>query len=159
MPSSENRRILRKCEGITFKLLPRDQFAFTEAWKNFCLTYADIKFGKEVMSDARLTNLFDSKITSHLLVFHDDDKGADVGLVTLFLEKPYLAQYYYAFYDLNYYRRNLGMFMMTSAVEFFAKEKWDYLYLGSCYSRNAFYKTQFAGAEFFNGASWSQNLD
>lgn len=157
--SSENRRILRKCQGISFKLLPRDQFVVSEGWKNFCLTYADIKFGKNVMSEARLTNLIDAKITSHLLIFRDDARDADVGLVTLFLQKPVLAQYYYAFYDLNYYRRNLGMFMMTLAVEFFAKEKWRCLYLGSCYSQNAFYKTQFSGAEFFNGACWSQNLD
>lgn len=159
VPSSENRRILRKCEGISFKLLPREQFDLTEAWKSFCLTYADIKFGKDVMSDARLTTLIDSRITSHLLIFYDAQNGADVGLVTMFLEEPSLAQYYYAFYDLNYYPRNLGMFMMTAAVQFFAEAKWHYLYLGSCYSQNAFYKTQFSGAEFFNGACWSNNLE
>jgi hypothetical protein len=32
------------------------------------------------------------------------------------------------------------------------------LYLGSCYSENALYKTQFSGAEFFNGFRWSHNL-
>jgi hypothetical protein len=158
-PSSENRRILRKGGGITYKLLARDQFAFTETWKSFCLRYADDKFGKGVMNDERLANLFDSPITSHLLVFQDGENGPNVGLVTLFLDEPFVAQYYYAFYDLNYHRRNLGMFMMTSAVSHFAGERWHYLYLGSCYSSNAFYKTQFTGAEFFNGARWSQNLD
>jgi hypothetical protein len=60
---------------------------------------------------------------------------------------------------LNYYSRNLGMYMMTSAVEHFANRGFDYLYLGSCYSRNALYKTQFAGAEFFNGVKWSEDLE
>ena len=69
-----------------------------------------------------------------------------------------MAYYYYAFYDLKYYRRNLGMYMMTSAVEFFAARKFAHLYLGSCYNRNALYKTQFAGAEFFNGVRWSDDL-
>jgi hypothetical protein len=157
-PSSENRRVLRKGEGITFKLIPRESFAFTDEWKSFCLRYAAEKFGTEVIDEARLAKLFGSKITSHLLVFHDSVAGADVGLVTLFLDKPHVAQYYYAFYDLNYHRRNLGMFMMTSAVEFFAREGWHFAYLGSCYSQNAFYKTQFSGGEFFNGAVWSHNL-
>lgn len=158
-PSSENRRVLRKGEGITFKLVPREEFSFTEKWKKFCLDYAGAKFGSEVMNEERLTTLFSSKITSHLLIFHDNVAGIDVGLVTLFLEEPRLAQYYYAFYDLKYHRRNLGMFMMTSAVDFFSKEGWRYVYLGSCYSQNAFYKTQFSGSEFFTGAAWSQNLD
>jgi hypothetical protein len=34
-----------------------------------------------------------------------------------------------------------------------------YLYLGTCYSQTALYKIQFAGAEFFNGFRWSDDLD
>lgn len=158
-PSSENRRIVRKCEGLIHELVPRSAFTFTPAWRDFCLTYADIKFGAEVMTAARLDNLMNSKITSHLLIFRDPAAKRDIGLVTLFLEPPYLAQYYYAFYDLNYYRRNLGIYMMTTAVMHFAEQNLQHLYLGSCYSRNALYKTQFSGAEFFTGAGWSRDLD
>jgi hypothetical protein len=50
------------------------------------------------------------------------------------------------------------MFMMTSATALFAERGCEFLYLGSCYSANALYKTQFAGAEFFNGVRWSANL-
>ncbi len=49
--------------------------------------------------------------------------------------------------------------MMTAAVDHFAKVGFGFIYLGSCYSPNALYKTQFAGAEFFNGACWSHNLE
>jgi len=48
--------------------------------------------------------------------------------------------------------------MMTSAVAEFAERGFQYLYLGSCYLENALYKTQFAGAEFFNGVRWSKDL-
>ena len=50
------------------------------------------------------------------------------------------------------------MFMMTSAVALFAERRCRRLYLGTCYSQNALYKTQFAGAEFFNGFRWSDDL-
>jgi hypothetical protein len=33
-----------------------------------------------------------------------------------------------------------------------------YLYLGTCYSAQALYKTQFQGTEFFNGYRWSGNI-
>ncbi len=158
-PSSENRRISRKGEGIAVKLVPRDELDYTAQRREFYKTYADIKFGKDVMSYDRLDALFSGKITSHVLVFTDAATGAEIGTATLYLEPERLAYYYYAFYDLNYYSRNLGMHMMTSAVALFAERGYRFLYLGSCYSTNALYKTQFSGAEFFNGVRWSANLD
>jgi arginyl-tRNA--protein-N-Asp/Glu arginylyltransferase len=158
-PSSENRRILRKGAGIRMTLVPRDQYDYTPARRQFFKTYADIKFGKDVMTFERLDALFAAPIISHLLVFTDTEKGNEIGVATLYLEGQSLAFYYYAFYDLNYYARNLGMFMMTSAVALFAERGFRHLCLGTCYSHTALYKTQFAGAEFFNGFRWSDNLD
>jgi hypothetical protein len=48
---------------------------------------------------------------------------------------------------------------MTSAVALFAERGFKHLYLGTCYSQTALYKTQFAGAEFFTGFRWSGDLD
>ena len=157
--SSENRRILRKCEGIDFNLVPRSEFYFTHERREFCKNYADIKFGKDVMTYERLDRLLDSKIISHLLVFKDSEIDKEVGIVTFYVERKTLIYYYYAFYDLNYYDRNLGMYMMTAAVDWFAQQEYGHIYLGSCYSLNALYKTQFSGAEFFNGFHWSKSLE
>jgi arginyl-tRNA--protein-N-Asp/Glu arginylyltransferase len=156
--SSENRRILRKGEGIVSELVPRAEFDYTSRRREFYKTYADIKFGKDVMSYDRLDALFKGKLTSHLLLFTDRRTNDEVGTATLFLEATNMAYYYYAFYDLNYYSRNLGMHMMTAAVALFAEKGFQFLYLGSCYSENALYKTQFPGAEFFNGFRWSPKL-
>jgi arginyl-tRNA--protein-N-Asp/Glu arginylyltransferase len=156
--SSENRRILRKCAGISFRLVPREEFPYNEDWREFCKTYADIKWGKDIMTYERLDSLFQSPIVNHLLVYRDDSNGQEVGIVTLYLEPPEMGYYYYAFYDLNYYPRNLGMYMMTTAVDHFAREGYRFLYLGTCYSRNALYKTQFSGTEFWTGFRWSSDL-
>ena len=157
-PSSENRRILRKCDGIEYKLLIRDQFEYTQDWRKFCKTYSDIKFGKDVLIFHRLDSLFNSRILTHVLIYYDSENAKEVGLVTLYIEEKSMVYYYYAFYDLNYYQRNLGMFMMTTAVNYFSQLKYESLYLGTCYSKNALYKTQFKGAQFFNGFRWSDNL-
>lgn len=155
--SSENRRILRKGAGITVKLVPRQDFKYTPEKREFFKQYADTRFGPGTMPGQRLDSLFAAKLTSHILLFKDQG-GKELGTVTLYLEPPRLAYYYFAFYDLAHFNQNLGMFMMTSAVQHFAEAGFDFLYLGSCYSRNALYKTQFAGAEFFNGVRWSANL-
>lgn len=156
--SSENRRILRKGAGLESTLVPKAKFSYTPERRAFFKTYADIRFGKDIMSYERLDLLFEGAITSHLLLFTDTSSGEEVGTVILYLEPQDLAYYYYSFYDLKYYSRNLGMFMMTSAVALFAEHGFRYLYLGSCYVENALYKTQFAGAEFFNGVRWSDDL-
>jgi arginyl-tRNA--protein-N-Asp/Glu arginylyltransferase len=155
--SSENRRVLRKCEGIEVRVVPRAEFDFTETRRAFCKTYADAKFKPAGMSLERLDALLSSKVISHILVFTDTATAAEVGLVMLYMEEPTTAFYYYAFYDLAYHARNLGMFMMTSAVATLAQRGAHYLYLGTCYSQNARYKFQFNGAEFFNGFTWSRN--
>ena len=158
-PSSENRRILRKGKGINVELVPRDKFDYTPARREFFKRYADAKFGANTMSYERLDSLFANPIISHLLVFTDSKAGHEVGVATLYVEESQLAYYYYAFYDLNYSNRSLGMFMMTSAAVEFAARGVKHLYLGTCYADSALYKTQFSGAEFFNGFRWSDNLE
>ena len=157
-PSSENRRILRKGAGITWTLLPREQFELTDDRRVFCKTYADARFGNEVMSEERLNTLFKAPVATHIMVFREEGSGKEVGYVVLYLEHPQVAFYYYSFYDLNWFEKSLGLFLMTSAVQHFAAEQFNYLYLGTCYSERALYKTQFAGFEFFNGFRWSENL-
>lgn len=155
--SSENRRVLRKGAGIQYRLIPRDQFFYSEQWREFCKKYADEKFGRDVMSYERLNGLFQSRIVSHVMVYSDAAAQKDVGLVMLYLEPPVLAYYYYSFYDLLYFPRNMGMYMMTSTVQHMKELGFGAIYLGSCYSRNAMYKTQFEGFEFFNGFRWSND--
>lgn len=157
--SSENRRILRKGESIIAKLIPRAEFEFTPARREFCKRYTDAKFGASSMSYERLDALFDSPVTTHVLAFTDAATSAEVGLATLYIEGDRMAFYYYAFYDLAHANRSLGLFMMTTAANLFAGRGSRHLYLGSCYSDRALYKTQFRGFEFFNGHAWSENLD
>jgi arginyl-tRNA--protein-N-Asp/Glu arginylyltransferase len=158
-PSSENRRILRKGDFISCRLVDREQFELTPQWSKFCISYADLKFGAGVMTESRLERLFSSSIVTHVLIFHDNVKRKDIGLVVLYMESPAAAFYYYSFYDLDYSKNSLGMYMMTKAVSTLSDEMFHHIYLGSCYSRNAMYKTQFKGAQFFNGYRWSDDLE
>jgi hypothetical protein len=158
-PSSENRRILRKGEGVTMQLVPRAEFDLSPARREFFLKYAEARYGPGVMPPERLELLFNSPLATHLLVFTDTSSGAELGVVLLYLAAPRLAFYRYSFYDLDHFNRSLGLFLMTSATLYFAEQKFHHLYLGTCYAERALYKTQFAGVEFFNGFRWSQNLD
>src|SRR5581483_10975551 len=84
-PSSENRRILRKGQGIRVELVPRDRFDYTPEKRQFFKTYADIKFGADIMTFERLDALFSTPIISHLLVFTDEETGKEIGVATLYV--------------------------------------------------------------------------
>jgi arginyl-tRNA--protein-N-Asp/Glu arginylyltransferase len=157
--SSENRRILRKGQGIVSQLIPRANFDYSAARQKAWKAYADERFGEDIMSFARLDRLMQNPVISHLLLYTDTATGREVGTALLFLEPPQVTYYYYAFYDLAYLSRSLGMYMMTAAVESFARQGFAWFHLGTCYSERALYKTQFAGVQFFNGFHWSSNLD
>lgn len=155
-PSSENRRILRKGARFTATILPRREYNFTsgtrEAWKK----YADVRFGPDKMSYDRLDKLMCSPVVSHLAVFKDSETGNDAGTVMMYLEQDKIGYYYFAFYELEFASFNLGMYMMTWVTQELAARGFHHLYLGSCYSRNALYKFQFSGCEFFTGLDWSR---
>lgn len=159
-PSSENRRILRKGEGIRATLVPRASFDYHDRRRETWLTFAERRFGPGIMPRERLDGLMQGRVITHLLVFEEPDaSGAaaprEVGVVLLYLEPPRMAHYYYAFYDLEHANRSLGLFLMTQAVLFFRDAGFQRLYLGTCYSERALYKDQFEGIEFFNGVRWS----
>lgn len=157
--TSENRRILRKGAGIAGEIVPRAEFDYSEERRQKWKAYADQRFGEDIMSFARLDRLMSSPVISHLMVFREEATGKELGTALLYLEPSRLAYYYYAFYDLAGFNRNLGMFMMTYAAQHFANIGYDAIHLGTCYSDRALYKTQFVGLQFCNGAGWSENVE
>jgi arginyl-tRNA--protein-N-Asp/Glu arginylyltransferase len=157
--TSENRRILRKGAGIEAELVARGDFEFNEERRRSWMKYAEARFGPDIMTERRLESLMGGAVISHLLCFRESVSGREVGTVLMYVEERAVAYYYYAFYDLEYFGRNLGMHMMTRAIQLYADLGVAYLHLGTCYSERALYKTQFEGVEFFNGTGWSSNLD
>ena len=157
--TSENRRILRKGQGIEVELVARADYSYDADRRLAWLHYAAARFGPDIMTERRLESLMAGAVITHLLRFSEIATGREVGTVLLYLEDRTVAYYYYAFYDLEYFGRSLGMHMMTRAVDFFAQRGVAYLHLGTCYSQRALYKTQFEGVEFFNGGGWSSNVE
>lgn len=159
LPSSENRRILRRVSHLTLQLVPRRDFEDTSERRAGWLAFAEQRFGPGVMPASRLAGLMEGRGISHLLIARDPTRGdREVGQVLLYLEPPRMAHYYYAFYERENPNPSLGLGLMTRAIGFFQQAGYRHLYLGTCYSRRALYKTRFRGIEFFNGRQWSTDL-
>jgi len=153
-PSSENRRILRKGGSLKLSIVPRGDFDWTEPRREFCEAYAHGRWSTPP-APGRVERIFHSALTTHVALFQDQS-GSDVGIVSL-LRDGSTWFYSNAFYALDD-AAGRGAFLMTSVVDHLASRGEDFLHLGTCYSRSALYKTQFAGTEFFNGYRWSPDL-
>jgi len=159
MPSSENRRILRKSSDLRLELVPKAQFPDTPERRARWISYADERFGQGVMHAERLDRLLAGPVISHLLHATDAESGEELGTALMYLSAPRVAYYYYAFYDLSDRSRNLGISLMTRATESFAEAGYEHLYIGTCVTQKARYKLQFEPLEFFNGCRWSRNRE
>lgn len=154
-PSSENRRILRKGDGLELAIVPRRDFEWTSARQVFCETYAQARW-TSAPAPGRIERIFHAPLTTHVGVVRDTD-GLDRGLVTLFRDG---GTWFYsnAFFEPDA-PAGRGAFLMTSVVQSLARDGAEFLHLGTCYSRSALYKTQFPGVEFSTGNGWSDRLE
>lgn len=90
---------------------------------------------------------------------HLDKRGSGrVGYVTCYIDND-IFNYTFAFYDLNYYKDNLGIRMMLDSVMWAKENGKNYIYLGSVRDSSGLYKTQFRGWEYFDGSEWSVDKD
>ncbi len=158
--SSENKRILRKTEGIehTLKELPLDNYS----WEIHKLgkDFYSRKFGAKTMSASKIKSMFndlESENMTHVIEYTLDQEI--VGYALIYLDSR-IMHYSYPFYNLDLDVPNLGMGMMIRAVQLAQDKDLEYVYLGSVTTPESKYKLQFEGLEWFNttGFKWDKDL-
>lgn len=152
--TSENRRILKKTDFL--KLFAQEIGEFK---------YDPIKVGKFSLDNFRkrgikmhiskIKRIYTEGINNQILTYKDLDKV--VGYATVIVGKNSM-HYTFPFYDVEYYKKNLGLGMMLRAIIWAKQKKMNYIYLGTCNQEKAFYKLQFKGVEWFNGNDWSKDI-
>jgi arginine-tRNA-protein transferase len=157
--SSENRRVLKKTEGLTMKsiVLPLADYHWSigKLGKDF---YTE-KFGDGTFSANKIKEILTDKDKSNfnaILSFSLDEKVVGYSIC---LETPNLLHYSYPFYDLSASIPNLGLGMMIRAITYAKEMGKQYVYLGSFQRPTDTYKLQFEGLEWFDGQEWQIDQD
>lgn len=154
-PSSENRRILRKVEGLEMKVeaipYPDYDWEIGKLAKDFYEKFGDHVFTankvKEILTERDRSNF------NRLLVFSAE--GKPVGYAICY-ESRDLLHYSYPFY-IEEPSRGIGM--MTMALEWAKAQGKEYIYMGSLQRPSDTYKLQFLGGEWFDGARWQVDTE
>lgn len=150
--SSENRRILRKGENIILEKLN--------------IPYSDYKWeiGKLAKDfyDQKAGGAFSANRIKELITTCDNFNSlfsfSGLGYAICY-ENDSILHYCYPFYDLERSPKDMGLIMMTKAIEQAKSLGLNYVYLGSLQRPSDTYKLQFSGIEWFDGKVWKQDLE
>jgi arginyl-tRNA--protein-N-Asp/Glu arginylyltransferase len=158
-PNSENRRILKKTEGLSLISLPLPysdyHWAIGKLGKDFYTT----KFGDGTFSANKIKELLTDPLKSNfnaILIYKIDKEKLGYCII---LETNELLHYCYPFYELNSSVSNLGLGMMLKAILYAQEQGKKYIYLGSAQRPTDTYKLQFEGLEWFDGKEWKTDLE
>jgi len=162
-PSSENRRILKKTEHLTFTKAPIPYADYSwqigkmakDFYETRGATFSANKI-KELLTDAQKSNF------TTLFIFHNKEvtgsvnhSAAAIGYCIAF-ETEDIIHYSYPFYESD--SRDTGLGMILKIITAVKAENKKYIYLGSLQRETDTYKLQFAGFEWFDGKEWSDDV-
>ncbi len=168
--SSENRRILKKTEGIgmTIHELPLEGYEFSIA--KMAKDFYDAKFGPGIMSAQKIKEMLTDPSASNfnrLIEYALEGRPIEgaapkrypgIGFAVARVTGSFM-HYSYPFYDMNGSPKDMGLGMMIRAILSAKEAGLRYAYLGSLQRPSDTYKMQFAGFEWFDGVDWQTDLD
>jgi arginyl-tRNA--protein-N-Asp/Glu arginylyltransferase len=153
--TSENRRILKKNEELTFTVepLPFKDYSWQigKMGKDFYTSRsADFSANKikELMTNADASNF------THVLAYSVNSAvvGYCIAVVT-----DTIVHYSYPFYTSE--SKDLGLGMILKTLEWAQAQGKTYFYLGSLQRPSDTYKLQLNGIEWFDGTKWSKDIE
>lgn len=158
--NSENRRIFRKVENLSFEVnaLPLTDYSWEihKMGKDFYTR----KFGDQTMSASKIKSMFndiENENMTHSILYKINEEI--VGHTLCYIGEK-IMHYAYPFYDLDLDYPNLGMGMMLNAIKYALENDFKHIYLGSVTTAESKYKLQFNNLEWWDTEKqdWSKDL-
>lgn len=153
--SSENRRIAKKFDGHFTKEKVAD-FKPDEAFYEFSTNYFAEKHGTHSMPTRRLETIMESGLISNTTIYRSIRDESIVAYV-LEVRSGTMGHYWFSFYDLQFARQSLGLWLMLDSIRDAKADGLIYYYLGTVYGEKALYKMNFEPVEWWNGSSWQHD--
>lgn len=152
--SSENRRIIKKFQDVSFtkKIYPAKHFIHNKNFFDFCLTYFEERHGAGIFSAERLMFILKYSPETYVIEYCDTEEKPVAYVITI--QSKNIDHYWFSFYRLELAYKSFGVWLMLDSILSAQESKKKYLYLGTVYEEKALYKTNFSPLEFWNGNEW-----
>lgn len=152
-PTSENRRILKKLDGLfTYTTLARESLTNDTHLRDCFLAYFARQHGDNVMSPERLIGILTTPLP--LVVTRLEHKGTPVAYVFEIVTDTF-THYWYSCWTEAYSDTSIGMWIMVDVVRRAVDASRTHAYLGTAYGAKGKYKTNLSPLEFWDGAHWN----
>ena len=156
--SSENRRVLKKTDGLELQSIPLPYADYTWQLGKLAKDFYDDKFGVGTFSANKIKELLTGSTSNFNRFLVYTLNNTPVGYCIAY-ENNDLLHYSYPFYDRATDISNLGLGMMLRAIVHAQETGKKYIYLGSAQRPTDTYKLQFTGLEWFGGEQWSMDYE
>jgi arginyl-tRNA--protein-N-Asp/Glu arginylyltransferase len=158
--NSENRRINRKTEYLEAELIKLGDFEYSYQIGKFGQDFYKERFGEKKVSAQKIKWLFTESDFTHVIKYTDKTSNSNeaIGYCIVLVDND-MMHYAYPFYKTEYYEKNIGLGMILKAIDISIENKLSKFYLGTIYTESSKYKLQFENLEWFDGESWSNDLD
>ncbi|HEX5774767.1 MAG TPA: GNAT family N-acetyltransferase [Candidatus Paceibacterota bacterium] len=155
VPSSENRRVLKKFDGeFAVEILDRETLAHDAAFVPCFLSYFADRHGQGVMSAERLDGILETTLPLRAVRYRKE--GSSVAYVLEVADGAF-THYWYCCYSSAYAKTSLGMWLMLDGVRRAKDEGRSFLYLGTAYGEKGRYKMNIAPLSFWDGTDWQED--
>ncbi|KND50777.1 MAG: hypothetical protein ABA06_04805 [Parcubacteria bacterium C7867-001] len=155
-PSSENRRVFKKFDGLaTSEVVPREELANDAEFQKLFLDYFETRHGKKIMGEERLQGLLKTVLPLRGIRYRDQN-GELIAAVFEPAGENW-AHFWFPAYRVDFIGKSLGMWLMLDAIRRAAADGRDHLYLGTAYGEKARYKLNVPQLEFWDGMMWARD--
>jgi len=159
--SSENRRVLKKVSDLKLEPVNLNHTSYDWDWRvgKMAKDFYDTKFGPGIMSAQKVKIMLVDGAQSNFNLFYKYlIDGTEVGFAICYSNND-LTHYSYPFYNLGNPLKDMGLGMMTLAINAAKNSGTKYIYLGSLQRPSDTYKLQFSGLEWFDGKVWQSDIE
>ena len=158
--SSENRRILKKTEGLNLEKAHLPLKDYDWSLGKLAKDFYDTKFAPGIMSAQKIKEMLTEpeKSNFNTLLSFAEIKPLHLGYAICF-SAPSFIHYSYPFYDLAKAPKDMGLGMMIRAIQYAKSAGIKYIYLGSLQRPGDVYKLQFKGFQWFDSEKWSLDME
>ncbi len=157
--SSENRRILKKTEGLVLDAVPLPYSNYHWSIGKMGKDFYEQKFGDGTFSANKLKELMTDTEKSHFNLLLRYTLNNEILGYSICYQNDTVLHYCYPFYNLETAPKDIGMGMMLRAIMYAKEHNKKHVYLGSAQRPSDTYKLQFTGIEWFNGKNWEKNQE
>ena len=129
--TSENRRILKKVDDITLQEVTLPYSEYHWSLGKLAQDFYQAKFGPGIMSAQKVKEMITNKEKSNFttLLLFSNSQGL-IGYAICYANSN-IIHYSYPFYDLEKSPKDMGLGMMTQAIQYAQAKGLKYAYLGS----------------------------